>query len=117
MVFGSLTSFAMAYRLQQQRQRQQQQQQQQQQSNNHNTPSTSSSNTYHLYAQDEEAPKILSIEEMHHILSQNENTHMFNYSNILKRVDTSSYAANDPIEDRSVQLYSNDEAFIGGMCY
>ena len=100
MVFGSLASFALAYRLQQQRQRSQQ------------TTSSHTNSNHHLYAEDE-AQHLLSHEEINKCLSKNERAVLVK-NNLLRRVDTNSYAANDPIEDRNIEDYG-EESFLGGM--
>ncbi len=99
----------------------------------------SSSNSYHtqyFYAQN--APRLMSWEEITKALERNQNSKFFlqqsqsqqgttyfsslsphqsgsGGNSIISRVDTNMYAANDPIEDRQAQEYDGPESFFAGM--
>ena len=102
-----------------------------------------SSNSYHtqyFYAQN--APRLMSWEEITKALERNQNSKFFlqqaqsqsqqsqqatyfsslsphqsgsGGNSIISRVDTNMYAANDPIEDRQAQEYDGPESFFAGM--
>ncbi len=85
--------------------------------------STTTSNQF-FYA--EEANRLLTNNEISTELENNQNVALFpsvqqhqnnNFQNIVKRVDTNIYAANDQVEDRFSLLHDPEEFFFSGTFF